>query len=299
MLCGDTHVVYRGLARASSPILKTQRLGLVGENRDRTRMSVKDSIESYRIIDLRQPTEASGAFEPSGARNDQKIAFITAVKDESQYAVCLRYIDALRIPLGYSVEKIAVFGGESMAECYQRAMDTSSARYKIYLHVDTYLVNEYLLGELLQLFATHPRLGLVGVAGATQLHAGSIFWLNNARHCYGRHWEYARPPGLWSFLGPFNRRRLYLRRFRGFVGDCLPALLVDGFFIATQYDVPWACPANLQMGFGLYDHVQCHQFIKSGLEVGIVPQGSVWCIHWGPLREQSRQYHRRRALELR
>ncbi len=253
-----------------------------------------------RVIDLRnEPPAASAATQgiPVSAHSIPRsldphgIAFITAVKDEEQYRICLRYLDALEIPPGYTVERIGVLGGASMAECYQRAMEASSACYKIYLHVDTYVVHRGLLPELLHLFGTYPRLGLVGVSGATRLPARVLLSVNNPLHCYGRHWAYRRPGGPSLLLGPANRRRLDFSRFRSFVSDYLPAVAIDGFFMATRYDIPWVHPA---FGFDLYDQVQSLEFMKLGLEVGIARQETIWCVHWGPLQEPSREEHRRR-----
>jgi GT2 family glycosyltransferase len=202
----------------------------------------------------------------------------------------------LEIPSGYTVEKIAVFGGSSIAEVYQRAMEASTARYKIYLHVDGYVVHRGVLSELLNLFRTYPRLGLVGVEGATKLPTGVLYSKNNPLHIYGRIWNYRRPGGPSALLGPANRRRLHFSRFRSFVGDYLPAATVDGFFMATQYDIPWVHP---QFGFDLYETVQATEFIKAGLEVGLARQETIWCIHWGPLNEPSRDEQRRRQTGLR
>ena len=253
-----------------------------------------------RVIDLRNTVplcrvavlgDAGSTRDIQQSLNPHGIAFITPVKDEAQYRICLQYLDALQIPPGYSVERIAVFGGGSMAEVYQKAMEASTARCKIYLHVDTYLVHRGLLPELLNLFRTYPRLGIVGVSGATRLPASVLLSVNNPFHCYGRHWDYRRPGGPSSLLGPANRRRLHFSRFRSFVGDYLPAVAVDGFFMATQYDVPWTNP---EFGFDLYDQVQALEFIKRGLEVGIARQEAIWCVHWGPLQEVSREQHNRR-----
>src|SRR2546427_6529791 len=234
-----------------------------------------------------------GPLQPSNPRG---IAFIIAVKDETQYRVCLQYLDALQIPSGYTVEKIAVFGGASMAECYQKAMDASVARYKIYLHVDTYLVHQGLLPELLHLFGTYPRLGLVGVVGATQLPSSGIWWINNPFHSYGRLWQNSQPGFPASVLTRVNRRRLHLMRFRSFVGDYLPAAAVDAFFVATQYDIPWTRP---EFGFeGPWDHVQTLESIKAGLEVGIARQEAVWCVHWGPLEDPSGEQREARQIRL-
>src|SRR5437667_6161962 len=256
-----------------------------------------------RVIDLRQtppPSRATHGVEagPQDARrvlNSHAFAFITVVNNETQYATCVRYVDAVQVPPGYSVEKIAVFGATSMAEGCQRGMEASTARYKVYLHQDLYLVHRGLLSELLHLFRTYPRLGLVGVEGATRLPAAVLYSVNNPLHCYGRHWTYRRPGGLSSLLGSANRRRLHFNRFRSFVGDYLPAVVVDGFFMATQYDMPWTSPLG---GFELYDKVRAVEFIAAGLEVGIARQQLTWCLHWGSLQEATPQQRMRRQSDL-
>lgn len=257
-----------------------------------------------RIIDLHNTHPVSRIVARENAENTPgaqrwsgpyAIAFITCVDDDTQYRACLRYIDALQIPSGYTVEKIAVFGASSMAEGYQRAMEASTARHKIYVHQDVYLVHRGFLPELLNLFRTYPRLGVVGVLGTTRLPAGGVWNVNNPFHSYGRIWEYWRQGGLYYLLGRANRRRLYLTRFRSFVGDYLPAVAIDGPFMATQYDIPWI---NSLGGFQLYDQVQSAEFIKAGLEVGVARQETVWCIHWGTLQERTVEQHRRRNIDL-
>jgi GT2 family glycosyltransferase len=181
-----------------------------------------------------------------------------------------------------------------MAEGYQRAMESSTARYKLYVHQDVYLVHRGLLPELLHLFDTHPRLGMVGVVGATRLPAKAIWWVNNGFHSYGRLREYFRPGGFPASLY-IRRRILHFSRFRSVVGDYQPAAVVDGLFMATQYDLPWV---NSLGGFELYDHVQALEFIKAGLEVGIARQAAIWCIHWGPPKTRSREQLRLRDDDM-
>jgi GT2 family glycosyltransferase len=259
-----------------------------------------------RIIDLRESPSASHAAATSTqlapplhaerALDPHAIAFITAVKDEAQYQICKQYVDALQIPPGYEVETLAVLGGTSMPECYQAAMLASGARYKIYLHVDAYVVHQGLLPELLHLFQTYPGLGLVGVVGSTRLPPSGIFWVKNFAYCYGRLWQNSAPGFPASVRTPAGHRRLQLMRFRSFVGDYLPAAVVDGFFVATQYDIPWT---HREFGFeGPWDHVQALEFIKAGFEVGIARQEAVWCVHYGPLEASSREQRMQREARL-
>jgi hypothetical protein len=251
-----------------------------------------------RIFDLRnQPrpsNTASGERDKSsygGQRfpDPYAVAFITCVNDETQYQTCLQYIDALQIPAGYTVEKIAVLGAPSMAEGYQRGMEASTARYKIYVHQDVFLVHRGMLHELLILFETYPRLGMVGANGATQLPPSGLWWVNNAPHSYGRVWVYVTMANLlkgFSLSPAAYRRRPRFIRMRSFVGDYMPAVTVDGQLMATQYDLPWR---NSIGGFHVYDQVQSLEFIKAGLEVGIARQEIVWCFHYGPSQELPRK----------
>src|SRR5712691_10339397 len=177
-------------------------------------------------------------------------------------------------------------------------MEVSTARYKIYVHQDVYVVHRGLLPELLNLFRTYPRLGVVGVIGTTQLPISGIWWANNALYSYGRVWVYVTLanmlPGL-SLSPAAHRRRPRFMRLRSVVGDYIPAVAVDGLFMATQYDVPWIDPVG---GFMLYDQVQSLEFIKAGLEVGIARQEAIWCLHWGPLEERSREHRKPYDSEL-
>ncbi len=257
-----------------------------------------DWDELDRIIDLRNTQSADrpaivreNAPGPQGSLDPKAIAFLTLVDDETQYAICLRYLNALEVPSGYGVEKIAVLGAASMAEGYQRAMEASRARYKIYVHQDVYLIHAGLLGELVRAFQIHPRLGMIGVVGTTRMPASGIWWTNKI-YLHGRLWEYRRETG---FPGSLFGRRLHLSRFRSFVGDYLPAVNVDGLFMATQYDIAWENPLG---GFLLYDQVQALNFVKAGLEVGIVQQEAIWCLHWGHLHERTREQREHRDVAL-
>jgi GT2 family glycosyltransferase len=212
------------------------------------------------------------------------IAFITCVNDETQYGICLRYLDALLIPLGHTVERIAVFGAMSMADGYQWGMEASTARYKIYVHQDVYIVYQEQLPDLLHLFSAYPRIGMFSIIGATQFPASGKWWERNRSNCYGRTLHFVRPPQGFpaSFFVAPNLRRLRMYRLQSFVGDYMPAVVVDGLLLATQYDVPWKDPLG---GFELWEQVQSVEFIKAGLEVGIARQQAIWCVHWGPIRE--------------
>jgi hypothetical protein len=208
----------------------------------------------------------------------QKFAFIACVNDPAQYAICARHLDALRLPPGFTAEQIPVEGARGMAEGYNSALRRTDARYKVYLHQDTFVRDPDLLFHLLDLFR-EPRVGLVGVVGATQLPQSGV-WFHAGLHSFGQVWEYRRGGGLWYLLGPLNQRREHLMRFRPVRRPYQPVVVADGLFLATQYDLPWR--EDLDFGFIYYEGPQCLEFLKAGHQVVVAHQETVWCMHWGP-----------------
>lgn len=81
-----------------------------------------------------------------------KIAVITCVNNEEEYAQALSYIDRLHVPDGYELDVIAVREAPSMAAGYQMAMEHTDARYKIYMHQDTFIINREFLQDMLSVF---------------------------------------------------------------------------------------------------------------------------------------------------
>jgi hypothetical protein len=70
----------------------------------------------------------------------------------------VKHIQNLQVPQGYTIELLTVRGAKSMAEGYNRAL-ANDAKYKIYLHQDTFIINPHFLREILDLFQSNPLLG--------------------------------------------------------------------------------------------------------------------------------------------
>ena len=73
--------------------------------------------------------------------DDKKFAFITCVNSDYWYNECVLYLQHLKIPEGFKIEIIPVRGATSMTAGYNSAMKNSDAKYKIYLHQDTFTEN--------------------------------------------------------------------------------------------------------------------------------------------------------------
>ena len=186
-------------------------------------------------------------------KNEQEICFITCVNDEAWYEESLLYLRHLALPFGMTAAYLPVRGASSMAAGYNRAMAESNAKYKVYLHQDTFVVNQYLVRDLLRLFAD-PAIGMVGVIGCRALPASGIWW--DGRRTYGR------------VLHACEAESVVDSELREPHGVCVPVEAADGLFLATQYDILWR--EDILTGFHFYDTSQCLEFKRRGYRV-VVP----------------------------
>ena len=74
--------------------------------------------------------------------NEKQIAFIICANNAQFYNECVWYIEKLVVPEGYSTDILCIQEAESMAEGYNAGMKASDAKYKVYLHQDTFILNE-------------------------------------------------------------------------------------------------------------------------------------------------------------
>lgn len=192
--------------------------------------------------------------------NDKKIAFITCVNDETAYEECKYYLNRLSVPPGYETDVIAVAEAPSMTAGYNAAMRSSDARYKVYLHQDVMIVNSRFLFELLDVFASDPKIGLIGMIGASRLD------------------DYARAVVDWDVgkvLHNCTPSRLEYAMEAGAVYQEVEA--VDGLLMATSEDVPWR--EDLFDGWDYYDISQCMEFARIGRKVAVPYQEEPWVWH--------------------
>ena len=191
-------------------------------------------------------------------KNEKKIAFIVCVNDSEYYEECASYLDKLELPEGYEKDILAVQDAPGMTAGYQAAMMDSDAKYKVYLHQDVFIFNKQFIRDILEIFTSDDRIGLIGCVGATDLesHARAI-----------TNWDTGK---VWH--------------------NCTPHLLsydmdtewkeveaVDGFLMATQYDLSWR--EDLFDGWDYYDISQCMEMKRKGYLCVVPDQKEPWCYH--------------------
>ena len=215
--------------------------------------------------------------------DDKKVAFITCVNSDWWYDECRLYLEHLKIPEGMTAEIIPVREAESMTAGYNRAMKNSSAKYKIYLHQDTFIVNKNLVADLLKIFLD-SSIGVVGVIGCMNLPATGVWW--DGMRTYGRVLHACEPESVVDS---------HCDEPKGLYQEVES---VDGLFLATQYDLDWR--EDLFDGWHMYDASLCKEMSRAGYRV-VVPnqQEDFWCIHCPKEKPLDPKYRRYQKIFLR
>ena len=212
------------------------------------------------------------------AASDRKIAFITCVNNQQQYAEAVLYIKHLLLPEDMQAEIIAIENAASMCNGYNQAMSMTDAKYKVYLHQDVLIVNKYFIYEILRLFQ-EKTIGGIGVIGARCLPASGIWW--DGMRTYGKvlHACEAESTVLSSCM---ETEEAYIE-----------AEAVDGLIMATQVDCPWR--EDLFTGWHFYEISKCKELQRLGYKVVVPKQQRFWAIHMPkekPLDQSYSEYQR-------
>lgn len=193
--------------------------------------------------------------------NETQFAFIIAVNDEQYYEECCYYISRLAVPGGFDIEVIAVREADSMCAAYNAAMESSNARYKIYLHQDVFIRNTDFLNDLLSVFRKDASIGIVGMVGGNRMPKTGVTyraWNEGSVDC--------REPDMAYYLVYESKEAqdTYVEA-------------VDGLLIATQYDIPWR--DDLCRHFDFYDISQSFEMRKKGHRIMVPYQETPWVLH--------------------
>lgn len=206
-------------------------------------------------------TVKSGMGDESGTENaDEEICFIICSNNSLYMEECLYYIRHLIVPEGFRIDVLTIEGAESMAAGYNEAMHCSKAKYKVYLHHDTFLINPNFIQDMLDVFKSDSEIGMIGVIGSPRLPDNGIMWDGKR---YGMIYE----------------QHIYETVLLS--GPCsLPVEeveAIDGLLMITRYDVPWR--EDLFDKWDFYDCSQSMEFIRRGYKVAVPRMETPWCVH--------------------
>ncbi len=194
--------------------------------------------------------------------NENQIAFIICSNNAQYYNECVRYIQELKIPEEYSTDIICVQEADSMAQGYNAGMRASDARYKVYLHHDTFILNQNFIYDILNIFKKDEMIGMLGVIGARTLPADAKCYLE---------WN------IGNVRAYDGRVLMELDLFQISEKEYIEVNAVDGLIMITQYDIPWR--EDFLDGWDFYDISQSLEMKKNGYKVAVPYQKTAWCYH--------------------
>jgi glycosyltransferase involved in cell wall biosynthesis/SAM-dependent methyltransferase len=192
--------------------------------------------------------------------NSRKFCIILAGRNPEVLQEIRQYIDVLEVPEGFGVEVIVQTDTINRADAFQQAMKRSDAKYKLYVAEGVFPIHRRMLGELLEFFQSDSKLGIIGIAGAAYTPI-EVDW-RAAVERYGAYVERAED-GLVTHLSPSSDERT------------VPAAILSGYLLATQYDVDWdtELPDDAYLG-----EVQTMRFKQAGYRAGVPRSSEPWCL---------------------
>lgn len=196
--------------------------------------------------------------------NEQKICFIICTNAEQYMQECLLYLSLLKVPDGFETEILTIQDAKSMAAGYNEGMHASDAKYKVYLHQDTFIKESSFIEKLVEIFRSDNQIGMVGMLGAEHLSKDGVMWHENRCGDFYRLEEMIQ-----NGLETVEQLESGLREVE----------VLDGFLIATQYDIPWR--EDILKEWDFYDVSQCIEFRRAGYKIVIPAQNPSWTIHAG------------------
>ncbi len=191
---------------------------------------------------------------------NEKIAFIICVNNEIYYEECCWYLERLIVPNGFEMDVITIREANSMTEAYNAAMESSDAKYKVYMHQDVFILNQNFIADIVGIFQKDKAIGMLGVIGGVGLPDDAIIY--NVWNC-GRT---ITSGDLLTIDTHFYQKEPYI------LVDAL-----DGMLLATQYDIRWR--EDILKQWDYYDVSQSLEFAKAGYKLGVPFQDTAWTIH--------------------
>lgn len=194
--------------------------------------------------------------------NQNKIAFIICTNNQLYFNECQYYIHNLILPEGMELDVIGITEAPSMCAGYNAGMQSSDAKYKVYLHQDVFIREPKFIIYLLERFQKDKQIGMIGMIGGNGMPKTGVTY---------RAWNVGKvdcrdPDMAYYMYGAKDMKK-----------EDTIVEAVDGLLIATQYDIPWR--EDLFTHFDFYDVSQSFEMRRAGYKVLVPYQETPWVIH--------------------
>lgn len=207
--------------------------------------------------------------------DENKVAFIICANDDLFVEECIRYIRWLEVPEGMEVEVLEIREAQSMTSGYNEGMNSSNAKYKVYMHQDVFIINKYFISDMLSIFQSDAQIGMLGMVGSPTMPKNGIMWseervgMENTEESW-EEYRYKPEDGIWDVEA------------------------IDGLLMATQVDVPWR--EDLFDGWDFYDVSQSCEMRQRGYRIVVPVQKHAWYLHDDKLILSLMDYNKYRKI---
>ena len=188
--------------------------------------------------------------------NNQKIDIIICKTNDAAFNKLIDSLGKVNVPAEFFIDVIA-FESNNKYKVYNAAMNSSNAKYKIYLDENIEILNVNFIAEIIKLFKNDETIGIIGTSGAKFLSTDGIA-LNSIHRC-GK--LYAGEDHI-------------LNNYEEIKEDYQLVEAIDGYFMATQYDLNWREELFSDNYFG--DAAQCIEFRRKNYKTVVINQESPW-----------------------
>ncbi len=196
----------------------------------------------------------------------EKIAVIICVNDERRFAECQLYLEQQYLSPEYELEIIDIRGAASIFSGYEYARGRYNNRYKLYMHQDTFLTHKQCVQKMLTLFQQEPSIGMLGLVGSASIPPSGIWWERDKNTQYGHVVQGGDVPEYLEVINGMSMAKPYQE-----------VAAIDGFFMMTQYDLPWR--SDLFSGWHFYDVSQSVEYKRQGYKLAIPYAEEAWAFH--------------------
>ncbi len=243
-----------------------QKENMAGKDLCREPMERQDRF-TCRVLSYQK----EGGAEPASQKETDPsgMAVIFCTNEEGYAAECKRYLQYLRLPEDIRGEILEIHGAPGMAAGYNFAMSCTDAKYKIYIHHDTLLIDPNLPVKLVTAFRKEETLGLLGAFGSEILPESGKWYQAPYEKSVLTLWQDA----ILQFLVPKKPEKTGWKT----------AEAIDGAFLATAQDVQWQEDRFPHWHF--YDIAQCMEMKRKGLQVALYEDQTPWLLHESTLRK--------------
>lgn len=232
-------------------------------NREKVLKTIRGEMKQADILHMdREKSMVCVENIDMSAECEDEICFIICTNDQLYAQECIYYINRLNVPEGCRTDILTVEEADSLASGYNEAMRYSKAKYKVYLHHDTFIIYPDFIRGCLELFRNNPQIGMIGNIGAQKMPASGVMW------------DVKR-------YGMLYQQNIYETKL--LVNPVRPEIpyleveAIDGFLMVTQYDIPWR--EDLFTKWDFYDCSQSMEFIRRGYQIVIPNMKFPWCVH--------------------